>query len=236
VKYRRRREPQSALLRLERNFANYSAILPPLKSSLRFVRVLKTEIDRILFATRSAPARLRAYQAASPALARLLRDGMVSTYGAALPSALACLQGDFEPCIASSALPTHASAGDPHENIAGSEQVTRRRSRVEILCTHPRSYPCASSTPRGSFPPGGFRSVFLQIDAFHRERRIPVRRGQNRHKAEQFHIDSVSQTPLLPMHSAIASVVSDPRTREAQAGNSATSSDAPAVTRQAEED
>jgi putative transposase len=40
------------------------------------------------------------YQAASPALARLLRDDMVSTYGAALPSALACLQDDFEACIA----------------------------------------------------------------------------------------------------------------------------------------
>src|SRR5262249_15991100 len=39
------------------------------------------------------------YQAASPALARLLRDDMVSTYGAALPSALACLQDDFEACI-----------------------------------------------------------------------------------------------------------------------------------------
>ena len=40
------------------------------------------------------------YQAASPALARLLRDEMVATYGAALPSALACLQDDFEACIA----------------------------------------------------------------------------------------------------------------------------------------
>ena len=38
-----------------------------------------------------------------------------------------------------------------------------------------------------TFPPGG-RSVFLEIDAFHRERRIPVRRGRNRHGAEQFHI------------------------------------------------
>ena len=59
AKYRRRREPQSALLRLERNFANYSAILPPLKSSLRFVRILKAAIDRILFCDPSAPARLR---------------------------------------------------------------------------------------------------------------------------------------------------------------------------------
>jgi len=39
-----------------------------------------------------------------------------------------------------------------------------------------------------TFPPGGFRSVFLEIDAFHRERRIPVRRGRSRHEAEQFYI------------------------------------------------
>jgi hypothetical protein len=37
-------------------------------------------------------------------------------------------------------------------------------------------------------PPGGFRSVFLEFDAFHRDRRIPVRRGRSRHEAEQFHI------------------------------------------------
>jgi hypothetical protein len=39
-----------------------------------------------------------------------------------------------------------------------------------------------------ALPPGGFRSVFLEIDAFHRERRIPVRRGRSRHEAERFHI------------------------------------------------
>jgi putative transposase len=40
------------------------------------------------------------YQAASPALARLLRDDVVATYGAELPSAVACLTDDFEACIA----------------------------------------------------------------------------------------------------------------------------------------
>jgi hypothetical protein len=39
-----------------------------------------------------------------------------------------------------------------------------------------------------TFPPGGFRSVFLEIDAFHRDRRIPVRRGRNRHEVERFYI------------------------------------------------
>ena len=48
------------------------------------------------------------YQAASPALARPLRDDMVATYGAALPSGR--LRGVHRP----SALSTRASAGDPH--------------------------------------------------------------------------------------------------------------------------
>jgi transposase-like protein len=39
------------------------------------------------------------YQAASPALARLLHDDIAATYSAALPSAVACLQDDFEACI-----------------------------------------------------------------------------------------------------------------------------------------
>ena len=46
-------------------------------------------------------ARARAcYQAASPALARLLRDDIVATYDGDLPAAVACLRDDFEACIA----------------------------------------------------------------------------------------------------------------------------------------
>jgi putative transposase len=40
------------------------------------------------------------YQAPSPALARVLRDDIVTTYGKDLPSAVACLEDDFEACIA----------------------------------------------------------------------------------------------------------------------------------------
>lgn len=40
------------------------------------------------------------YQAASPVLARLLRDDIVATYARDLPSAVACLDDDFEACIA----------------------------------------------------------------------------------------------------------------------------------------
>ena len=40
------------------------------------------------------------YQAPSPALARLLRDDIATTYGKDLPSAVACLDDDFKACIA----------------------------------------------------------------------------------------------------------------------------------------
>jgi transposase-like protein len=40
------------------------------------------------------------YQAASPALARVPHDDIATTYGKDLPSAVACLEDDFEACIA----------------------------------------------------------------------------------------------------------------------------------------
>jgi hypothetical protein len=39
-----------------------------------------------------------------------------------------------------------------------------------------------------ALPPEGFRGVLLEIDAFHRERRIPVRRGRNRQEVKQVYI------------------------------------------------
>jgi hypothetical protein len=51
-----------------------------------------------------------------------------------------------------------------------------------------------SASGRAQFPPGGFRSVFLEIDAFHRERRIPVRAGIDTRSSNSI-FDSVSQTP-----------------------------------------
>ena len=32
-----------------------------------------------------------------------------------------------------------------------------------------------------ALPPGGLRSIFLEIDAFHRQNRIPARRGRSQH-------------------------------------------------------
>ena len=39
-----------------------------------------------------------------------------------------------------------------------------------------------------ALPPEGFRSVLLEIDAFHRDHCIPVRRGRTRHEVKQVYI------------------------------------------------
>jgi putative transposase len=71
------------------------------------------------------------YQAASPALARLLRDEIVATYANKLPSAVACLQDDFEACIAHLKFPlAHRRAirtTNLLERLFGEE---RRRTKV----------------------------------------------------------------------------------------------------------
>src|SRR5262252_6564072 len=62
--------------------------------------------------------------------------------------------------------------------------MTRRKREITGL-RNERDFPYLVEL---ALPPGGFRGVFQEIDAFHRERRIPVRRGRNRHEVEQFHI------------------------------------------------
>ena len=86
------------------------------------------------------------------------------------------------------------TALDQEQELGGTSSQTRsrrglgemtRRKREIIGLTNERDFPHLVEL---TFPPGGFRSVFLEIDAFHRERRIPVRRGRNQHELEQFHI------------------------------------------------
>src|SRR5262249_35149616 len=62
--------------------------------------------------------------------------------------------------------------------------MIRRKSENGRLRTE-RDFPYVVEL---AFPPGVFRSVFLEIDAFHRERRIPVRRGRSRHEVKQVYI------------------------------------------------
>ena len=60
-----------------------------------------------------------------------------------------------------------------------------RRKREIVGLTNERHFPHLVEL---ALPPGGFRSVFLEIDAFHRDQRIPVRRGRSRQEAEQSYI------------------------------------------------
>ena len=63
--------------------------------------------------------------------------------------------------------------------------MTRGPKREIIRLTNERDFPHLVEL---ALPPGGFRSVFLEIDAFHRERRIPVRRGRSRYEVKPFYI------------------------------------------------
>ena len=60
-----------------------------------------------------------------------------------------------------------------------------RRKREIVGLTNERDFPYLVEL---ALPPGPFRSVFLEFDAFHRERHMPVRRGRSRHEAEQSYI------------------------------------------------
>src|SRR5215467_10430259 len=66
----------------------------------------------------------------------------------------------------------------------GLGEMTRRKREITALANE-QDFP---QLVKLALPPGGFRSVFLEIDTFHRDRRIPVRRGRSRHEAEQFYI------------------------------------------------
>jgi transposase-like protein len=66
------------------------------------------------------------YQAASLALACLLRDDIATTYGKDLPSAVACLDDDFEACITHLRFPLGHLAGRPAPPIFPSGCSARR--------------------------------------------------------------------------------------------------------------
>ena len=72
------------------------------------------------------------YQAASPALARLLKDDIVATCGRDLPSAVACLEDDFEACIA------HLSCPLGHRRVIRTTNLLERlfgeeRRRTKLI-------------------------------------------------------------------------------------------------------
>ena len=60
-----------------------------------------------------------------------------------------------------------------------------RRKREIIGLRNERDFPYLVEL---ALPPGGFRSIFLEVDAFHREQHIPIRRGRSRHEVKQFYI------------------------------------------------
>jgi hypothetical protein len=125
-------------------------------------------------------------------------------------------------------------SGGEARSRRGLGEMTRRKREIVGL-TNERDFPHLVEL---ALPPGGFRSVLLEIDAFHRERRIPVRRGRSRHEAEQLYIrfclpDTATADAFRNRFGGecLTHAPGNPKPR-----NSATSSDAPAVKREAGED
>src|SRR5262249_2419173 len=99
----------------------------------------------------------------------------VEAQGFRLPfRALARLAQDEEP----------GGSGREARGGGGLGEMTRRKREITGLANE-QDFPHLVEL---ALPPGGFRSVFLEIDAFHRERRIPVRRGRSRHEVKQVYI------------------------------------------------
>src|SRR5215472_11675882 len=121
-----------------------------------------------------------------------------------------------------------------HPFAAGLDEMTRRKREI-IGLRNEQDFLRLVELP---LPPEGFRSVLLEIDAFHRERRIPVRRGRSRHEAKQVYIRFCF--PDAATADAFRNRFGGERLTHAPAKpkprTSATSPDAPAVTREAEEE
>jgi hypothetical protein len=76
------------------------------------------------------------------------------------------------------------SPGGEARRGGGLGEMTRRKREITGLANE-QDFPHVVEL---AVPPEGFRGAFLEFDAFHRERRIPVRRGRSRREAEQFYI------------------------------------------------
>jgi hypothetical protein len=80
------------------------------------------------------------------------------------------------------------TCGEARNGGGGLDEMTRRSHRKSeaVRLRNEHDFPHLVELV---LPPEGFRSVLLEIDAsFHRERRIPVRRGRSRYKVKQVYI------------------------------------------------
>jgi hypothetical protein len=86
------------------------------------------------------------------------------------------------------------TALDQEQELGGTSGQTRGRGRLDEMTHRKREiiglrneqdFPYLVEV---ALPPEGFRGVLLEIDTFHRERRIPVRRGRSRREVKQVYV------------------------------------------------
>ena len=140
------------------------------------------------------------YEAASPALAAVLRDDFVAAYERDLPAVVQCFRDDFDACIAHlrfplrhrqrgphhqparAALPGGATSHEDHparlRGAAGAEADVRRR--------HPRGRPVARAQRR-RIRAASVRAIREELDRAHAERMRPAVR----------HIPSASPSEVI---------------------------------------
>ena len=82
--------------------------------------------------------------------------------------------------------------------------MTRRKSEITARMNE-RDFP---NVVELALPSGGFRSKSDVLLAFHRERRIEIRRSQGRNENGQFFIGTVSPIRNMPMRFIKTSVAS----------------------------
>ena len=63
--------------------------------------------------------------------------------------------------------------------------MIRRRKSETVRLRNERDFPHLVEL---ALPTKDFRDIVQEIAAFHREQRVPVRRGRNRHEVKQFYI------------------------------------------------
>lgn len=120
---------------------------------------------------------LACYQAASPALARMLRDEFVRTHEKARPTLVSCFIDDFEACIAHLELPIHHRRATRTTNLL--ERLFGEERRRTKVIPHAFGERAVLKLMYSSLIRASMRWKTIRVTEFERHQLDLLRRGQN---------------------------------------------------------